>query len=110
MPAPAFFVPAAENEEQAEEVWAGVRRFLDEGGYPTTDRRLFRLEFTHKGKSVVAEVGQPEPELGEPVVIILEAKGAGLYYVCTPNRGVLRDVPLHVGAATTSVAIDFAEA
>ena len=114
---PTFFVPAATTEEQAEQLWQTTRSFLAAYGHRTTERRIFRLDFGHKGESYIAEIGQPERRVtagremptGEPVLVILEGEGGGLFFVCTPNRGVLRDMPLLVGASSVSAITDFTE-
>jgi hypothetical protein len=47
-----FFVPAASSPEEAENVLVGR-------DVPLLGKRIFRLEYKHKGKHYVAEVSQP---------------------------------------------------
>jgi hypothetical protein len=100
-----FFVPQTSTPEQAEKVWEATRKFAAE----TMDReigtrRIFRLEYRHDGDDLVAEVGQPEPLTGEPVLVILEADP---YLICTPSRGVARGIPILAGAKSISRIVDF---
>lgn len=73
-------------------------------GWEITGRRIFRLTFRDKGKECQAEVGKQTPMNGEVVVAILESN---TYLVCTPNRGVLRDMPMMVGKHEGTWAEDF---
>lgn len=95
---PEFFVPHASSPEQAEQVWQATKKFAEEQtGWEVTDRRIFKVEFTHDGKDYVAEVGQPEPQSGETVLVILESNAV---LVCTENRGVARGSPMLTGPRT----------
>jgi hypothetical protein len=100
-----FFVPDASTPEQAEDVWNATRKFAGEKmAREIGTRRIFRLRYIHNGKAMTAEVGQPEPLTGEPVLIILDSNP---YLVCTPSRGVLRGTPVPVGRHAVSEAVDF---
>ena len=102
MAIPKFFDPAARDRAQAEEMRAVIRRFLETQRRQTSDRRIFRLNYVHNGELRVAQVGELfGPELPETVIAIFE--GEGIFYVCTPNRGVRRDEPVLVGASGTRV-------
>jgi hypothetical protein len=110
---PEFFVPRASGDErQAEEVWQAVFRFQqDQTGWLIEPRRIFRIDYTHDGQQMNAQVGERHPygwapdwdrpqgddEL-ERVEVILEASDNGPYLVCTENRGVARGEPILVGA------------
>jgi hypothetical protein len=104
-----FFVPEAENEEQAERVYQSVREFVAEQAMPLDDRRIFSIKYTHDGTQYYAEVGQTHALNGERVIAILKARNYGLYYVCTPNRGVVRGGPILVGEHHTISTVDFAD-
>jgi hypothetical protein len=92
---PEFFVPGAASLQEAEKVWQATKKFAEEQtGWIVTNRRIFRLEYTHGGKDYVAEVGQTEPRTGEPVLVIL---GSNAYLVCTRKHGVARGEPIMVG-------------
>jgi hypothetical protein len=102
---PSFFVPAARDDAQAEEVWEATRKFArDQLGWEVGERRIFRIEYTHDGQDLVAQVGEQEPRQGEPVLVILESNA---YLVCTENRGVARGAPILVGLQTVSKIVDF---
>ena len=89
-----FFVPFAEDEEQTSKIYEAVKTLAKMTMGGTTDRKIFRIDYIHGGKSLYAEVDKPEPTIKEPVVAILE----GLcYLVCTPSRGFLRGIPILVG-------------
>jgi hypothetical protein len=117
-----FFIPHARDEAGSEVVLASIRRFLASQGYPTTDRRIRRLAFTHDGEAFDLEVGghhpgmEDDPELtDEPehpvmrclVVAILEGSTLPVYYLCMPFRGVIRGYPWLVGFNSVTAAEDF---
>lgn len=90
-----FFIPGAETPEEAEQVYAATKKFAAETmGWEIGDGRIRSITYTDKGKSVRATVGEPEPREGQLVVAILDSN---TYLVCTPNRGVIRDMPIMVG-------------
>ena len=100
-----FFVPAAKDAEEAEQVWSATKKFAEENlGWPVTDRRIFSLTYEQGGKEFHCEVGQPDPRNGEVVLIILEST---TYLVCTANRGVIRGEPILVGAEDARRIEDF---
>lgn len=100
-----FFVPEASTPEQAEEVWNATRRFAGETmAREIGTQRIFRLRYVHNAKSLTAEVGQPEPLTGEPVLVILDSNP---YLVCTPNRGVVRGTPVLVGRQAVRDVVEF---
>ncbi len=102
---PKFFVPHAKSAEEAEEVRAGVIKFVESNGFSVNDRKILRLSYTHNGRDCVAEVGVPQIPGGEPVLVILDA--GDLYLVCTPNRGVLGGLPILVGKHDVYCVDDF---
>ncbi len=89
-----FFVPSVANEKEAEDLYQATKKFAAENCWPVTDRRIQTIGFRDKGRLVTAEVGKVEPITGETVVAIFESRS---YLVCTPNRGVLRGMPILVG-------------
>lgn len=102
-----FFVPHAEDSEQAERVWNSVRAFLQEQGRPTEGRRVQKLSFRHNSRPYALEVGKRFADLGEEVLIILRAAGYDQYYVCAANHGVVRGEPYLVGIDHNTAAVDF---
>jgi hypothetical protein len=123
-PRPPFFVPYIDDPAQAEELWQATKLFMERqhGWKAVTGHRLFRLDYTHNGKQVEAEVGKShpyghpatweylpdydDPKAGEYVVAILENAG-GPYLVCTHSRGVMRGDPILVGSGEVTGAIYF---
>jgi len=108
--APEYLEEPAEpiDDATAEDMLQAVRKFAREttGWGDPSDRRIYRIEYTHGGKDYVAEVGRPEPRTGELVMFILEST---TYLVCTPNRGVLRELPLLIGKDEATRVEDFEE-
>jgi hypothetical protein len=101
---PEFFVPHTETPEQAEEVWEATKRFAEEQlGWGISERRIFRVEYTHDGKDEEAEVGKTERRQKEPVMVILESQS---YLVCTPTRGVAKGEPILIGIPRKIVDFD----
>lgn len=96
-----FFIPHA-KDEKTENIWRGVKKFAEQTtAWPVGERKVYRLEFVHEGTKQVACVGKQL--YGEEVIVILESV---TYLVCTPNRGVLRGLPILVGKNEV-IAIEF---
>jgi len=103
-----FFIPAAEDEAQAESVYGSIREFLGtELGAAFDERRVFSLRYVHDGKEYSAEVGKTHALNGEPVVAILHEPERRLYHVCTTNRGVARGGSILVGEHSVKACEDF---
>ena len=103
-----FYIPNAEDEEQAMQIYDGIRKFLSEQlGADFSNRRVFRLCYRHEGKDYEAEVGRRISLNGELVIAILYEDLRRLYHVCTPNRGVLRGISILVGVNEVVEAQDF---
>lgn len=88
-----FFLPCARDEAEAERIWAAVRLYLAELGLPTTRRRIRALGMTIAGTDHEVAVGGDTPYSDEVVMVILEANNLDIFYVCTPSRGMLDDIP-----------------
>jgi hypothetical protein len=89
-----FFLPVAKDAAEAERVYEGIRKFhTEQMGASLSARRIYSLRGTHNGKRFTATVGQPFESLGEVVIAILLDETRQCYLICTPNRGVLRDMP-----------------
>lgn len=92
-----FFLPLnVEGAEEAENNLECIARFANA---TIPEPRIFRLEYKHNGREMVAEVGKPiDPyyEEGNQIVIAILLSGAG-YAVCLPLRGVGRGEPIMVG-------------
>lgn len=102
-----FFIPHAKDKKQAEKVLRGIIKFAEKTiGWNVTNRRIFGLNYTHEGKKYYSEVGKLDDRVNEEVIAILESY---TYFVCTPNRGVLRGGPVLVGKEEVNRIIDFEE-
>ena len=102
-----FFIPHAKDKKQAEEVLQGIIKFAEKTiGWNVTNRRIFSLNYAHEGKKYYSEVGKLDDRVNEEVIAILESY---TYFVCTPNRGVLRGGPVLVGKEEVNRIIDFEE-
>lgn len=99
-----FFVPSTDNEKAAEDIYQAAKKFAAENCWPVEDRRIQSLGFRDKERFVTAEVGKIEPITGETVVAIFESRA---FLICTPNRGVLRGMPILVGKHEVSSVTDF---
>ncbi len=96
-----FFIPLAKDEQETNSVYDGIKQFLTkELGAIFTDDKIRSLRYTHEGTEYYAEVGSQHALNGEPVIAILYDGSRDLYQVCTPNRGVARDMPILVGHHT----------
>lgn len=64
-----FFIPAAEDAARAEEVYESIRRFVSEQVGHLTNKRIFRIQFSHNAKQHKLAVGDRFQDLaGEPVI------------------------------------------
>lgn len=94
-----FFIPYAKNDADAEQLLAGICKFV-QADVPAKGRRVARLTYTHAGRDMVAEVGKPcDPYYREDfceVIAIVKLRGS-CYGVCLPDRGVIRGDPVYVG-------------
>ena len=105
---PAFFVPAAKDNAEAEQVYEAFRAFVNapEGG-----PRIYSLNWQHNGQHQFCEVGQPMPNYfqtgGEPVLAIFDC--GNHYKICTPNRGGVRGEPILAGKDHMSNATTFTD-
>ena len=90
-----FFIPDAKDESDAEQVYERTKKIAGETlGWPVSERRIQSITFRDKQQTVQAEVGKTDPITGEIVMAILDSTA---FLVCTPNRGVLRGIPVLVG-------------
>lgn len=97
-PGPRFFVPHADDEEQAERVYGAVREWIANLAFPPADDRICSVTYRHNGKTHTATVGQRDDLAGEEVIAIFRpASASGAYMICTPTRGVARGGPVLAG-------------
>jgi len=100
-----FFVPTAQDNKEAESIYDATKKFATETlRWQVTNRRIQSISFRDKGESVQAEVGKIEPITGETLVAILEST---TFLLCTPNRGVLRGMPILVGKHEVTSVTEF---
>lgn len=103
-----FFIPKAKDAADAESVYEGIRKFnAEQMGASLSARRIYSVHGKHDGKPFAATVGETFERLGEPVIAILLDEGRKCYLICTPNRGVLRDMPYLSGSNEITYAEDF---
>jgi hypothetical protein len=103
-----FFIPDAKDAAEAESVYEGIRKFNSEQiGASLSARRIYSVHGTHNSKRFTATVGQSFERLGEVVIAILLDEARKCYLICTPNRGVLRDMPYLSGSSEIDFAEDF---
>ena len=103
-----FFIPEAKDAAEAEAVYEGLRKFNAEQMSATLSaRRIYSVRGTHNAKRFTATVGQSFERLQEPVIAILFDEGRKLYFICTPNRGVLRGEPYLSGSNEIDLSEDF---
>jgi hypothetical protein len=95
-----FFIPAAKDASEAETVYQSIRDHVSKvKGADLSAVRIFKIVHSTEGKTYVAAVGSVHGFANnEKVVAILFEPMRKIYHVCTPNRGVVRDGPIMVGA------------
>ena len=78
-----FFVPAADYDSMAEEVYEDLRRRV---GAPPQKRRIWKLSWEHAQQYLECEIGQSmRGAVDDPVVAIFDT--GSVYFVCTITRG-----------------------
>jgi len=90
-----FFLPAADDEKQAEQNYEFIRKFVSEQMGLLRSKRYYAIYYKHNGKEMRARVGEAPPLTGELVIAIFRTeRESGPFLICTPNRGVLRGEPI----------------
>ncbi len=117
-----FFIPQPETDEPPPEVddvrvIKGWREHLRKQGFPNDGRCFYRLSYRHNSKDWVATVGNllgdgappgvSDPALREPVMAIFRDASRDVYLILTISRGVLRGIPIMVGASGVYSAEEF---
>jgi len=102
-----FFVPPTTDPAVAEQAYDGIRSFARESmGWDVLDRRIYEIKFRDRSGVLTARVGEVLDLRGERglVVAILQSN---TYLICTPERGVMRGIPIMVGANEVEGVTDF---
>jgi hypothetical protein len=104
-----FHVPYTECVGQAEAIWTVLRERLLDSGLPTTRRRIRGLSLDDRRPGWRLEIGDLTPDTGEPVLVILESSDLDLYFIFTPDHGILDGEPYPVALPDHGSAIEFEE-
>jgi hypothetical protein len=104
-----FFVPFAQNDGHAEQIWSNARADLLDLGLPTTSRRIWALSLDVRRPDFLLHIGREVPDDYGPAMVILESSNVDVFYVCTPYNGILGGDPFTVGLDVHGRAIDFDE-
>ncbi|WP_081499538.1 hypothetical protein [Polaromonas sp. CF318] len=103
-----YFIPAAENPEQAERVYEAIAKF---NSAPLSGARICALTWPHNGIMMSCEIGSQAPSYygtgSESVVAIFDC--GNLYKICTENRGVLRGEAILAGKGDETPPTYFVE-
>lgn len=69
--------------------------------------RIWKITWRHNGEHYTAKVGRPAPQYfgGEEVISILE--NGSCYYICKPNRGVVRGGPILTNKTAATAIVLF---
>lgn len=103
-----FFVPEVISGERADRLYSLVKaRIAQEYCATLSTRRIYGLQWQPGYVTHSALIGEPTTFNKEVVVAILYEEARDLYYVCTPNRGVLRGRPILIWASCVTGAVDF---
>jgi hypothetical protein len=105
-----FFIPNAKDDEQRDSIYSAIIKFAEEQtGWKVKSRKIYRIFYKHNGQRYENKVGEPEKingvTMGETVFAILESSVT--FFVCTPNRCVLRGFPILVGREEIMEIEDF---
>ena len=101
-----FFVPAADYDSMAEEVYENLRARV---GAPPQERRIWKLAWERALQHMECEIGQSmQGTEDEPVVAIFDT--GSVYLVCTTRRGATGDDgPILVGYKESPTPTYFSE-
>ena len=101
-----FFVPAATDDAQAEQVYRSIAQF---NNCPIRNDRIWKLRWMHNGTEYECEVGKPLPAYfrtrDEPVLVILEQSNC--FMICTQSRGGVSGQPILAGLGIDTWPIYF---
>lgn len=101
-----FFVPAADYDSMAEEVYDNLRWRV---GAPPQKRRIWKLAWEHAQQHMECEIGQSmRGTEDDPVVAIFDT--GSVYLVCTIKRGATGDDgPILIGYKESPTPTYFSE-
>jgi len=75
-----FFIPYAEDNKQAEEVYDIIKRFAEENlEWKISKDRIYSIGYSHNGKVYLAKVGEVENLTRDLVLAILKSN---TYLIC----------------------------
>ena len=100
-----FFVPLAAGREQAEQIWSEIRKFLEQQGLQTTDRRIFKISYSHEGKEIIDEVDKFDRYDKELILSLFESDSN--YLCCTLSQGCARGKPIIIEKKSDVTITDF---
>ena len=92
-----FFIPSAKSEQQAEEVYSLIAKFI---GSPIdkVNKRLYSITYYHNGLKMVAKVGEDcDSYYREADPLVIAIFEGNPYKICLADRGVKRGEPIYVG-------------
>lgn len=103
-----FFLPSADNKDMEEQLYDSIIKF-NTLSFKNIDKnkKIYSIRYIHNGKLGYDVVGKAEERTGEIIIAILDA--GDLFLTCTPNRGVIRDIPLMQGKHSTHEVVYFAD-
>ncbi len=87
-----FFLPGANNPEEARSFYSRIRNQIQQRHGQLRDSRIFRVAFPYDGKKLTLAVGDSlHMAGGEPILAILEGRD---FYVCTRRHGAVEGDPV----------------
>ena len=89
-----FTIPGATSSEHAFKVFRGVKKYMNSKGFLPYNKAISKIEYSHNGKTGIAEVNQVSGINEEMVILIFECEN--LFLICTPARGVAGGDPIVV--------------
>ena len=102
-----FFMPLADDQSRAGELWELARELMAGCGFPTERRRIHSLFFRRAEVPRVFQVGLENDEAPDPVLIILKAADAPFYWVCTMLNGLIDGAPIPVPSCAVRRVVEF---
>ena len=93
-----FFIPFAEDEAEAEAIYADIRRFVIKMTHANLSEKRFGGLLIHEdyanAERQEIRVGMECFHNNELVIAILWDHKRQIYMVCTPSRGISQDRPI----------------
>ena len=104
-----FHIPDTSSQEEADETYERIVRWIERLRGPVQDRRIYEIEYYDgdNDRTDCIQIGDVVPQVGERAIAILQSKQRDMFMICTPTRGVIKGGPIMIGDRNVRSAIEF---